>query len=465
MVTVTKEITKEIASFVVNTDFENIPTEAITVAKKAILDGIGVAIAGSKEECSGIIADFIEEIEAKETASILGKSLKTSPFSAALANGTMMHALDYDDQNWAGVIHPTAAIFPSVLAVAEEKGIGGKDVLTAYILGLEGAVKLGRGVLPAHLEKGWHPTATLGTIGAAIAAGKVLNLTLDEMRNAIAIAVSEAGGIRGNYGSMTKPFHAGKSASNGVTAALLADRGFTGNKNIIEESLWGFCEVLGEKDKYNLSVIIENLGDPFEILSSGIALKKYPSCFSTHTSIDGVLHLVKKYKIASTNVEKVKCTIHPRRLRSVNRPNVTAPLEAKFSIQYCVAVAVLDEAVTLDHFESKRFPFDVSVREMMNKVEVKGDPQIGADAKEEVKRAGSRVIITLREGREYSYEVKKPLFADPTTSVAGDVFLTNKYRRCCGKVLTGERVTKSIELIDRLERVEDIRDLMVLLCF
>lgn len=453
-------VTKALSEFVVNTNFYDLPQAAVVIAKKAILDGISVGIAASSEQPSQIVVRFAEK-NGKGSSSIFRNSCKVPSFLAALANGTMMHALDFDDENWESIIHPTAVILPGLLAIGEERESTGKDVLTAYILGFEAAVKLGKVVQPYHREIGWHATCTLGTIGSAIACGKLLNLNVIQMQYAIGIAASQACGIIGNFGTMTKPFHAGKAASNGVIASKLAQEGLTANENIITANL-GFCEVFGKDRQFNLDSF-NYLGNPFEIIDSGIYIKKYPSCFSTHTSIEGALKLINEHDIKSSDIDKITCIMHPRNLRTVNRPDISNPFEARFSAQYCISVAILDGTVSMEHFDSNRFPLDNRVREIINRVEVKGDPTIGADAKKEIGRASSKIIIRLKDGREFSKEIIKLNLIDYNTSIEGDSLLIKKYIECSKGKMDQNKVDQLLNRIIHLEDIGNIKNIIDLI--
>lgn len=453
-----KEITKKLAAFLVKTKYEDLPHEALNISKKVILDGIGVAIAGVSEESSRIVIDLIKELKIHGNAILLGKPLRTSPLFAALANGTMMHALDYDDESWPMMAHPTAVILPALLALGEEKGASGKEILLAYTLALEVGVKLARAMLPAHWDNGWHPTATFGTIAAAVGAGKLLKLNLDQMRSAIGIAASEAGGIQGNVGTMTKHLHAGKASSDGMLAALLAQRGFTANPNIIEDNS-GFCRVFAGDGKYNLESITDKLGDPFESASSRMSIKLFPSCFNTHAGIEAALDLVNSHRIFAEDVKEVRCIMHPLRADFVNRPHVHSPSEGRFSIQYCLATAILEKGVNLEHFESSRFPMKRSVQEIIKKIIVEGNQISKVKGGDEIEKLFSIVKVKLQDGREYTREVSGPKFLDSKVTILEDFLLIQKYRECSAKVFGEETIAKSIEIVSKMEKIDNIRSL------
>ena len=272
--------------------------------KRVSLDCLGAALAGYSHPIGKIITDFVKESGGSPKATVIGAGFKTSPHEAALANGTMAHALDYDDYSLVLAGHPSVSLLPSILAIGEDRGISGKKVLTAYIVGFEIESKLGAGVNFRHYELGWHATCTLGTLGAAAACSSILGLDIEKTRMALGIAASEASGLRQNFGTMTKPFHAGLSARNGVIAALLAEKGFTADKNILEAE-FGFCNLFCGKGEYDSERITSNLGNPFAIFEPGISIKPYPSCGGTHTALDAMLYLAKENDINPSDVEEI----------------------------------------------------------------------------------------------------------------------------------------------------------------
>ncbi|MFQ5933470.1 MAG: MmgE/PrpD family protein, partial [Dehalococcoidia bacterium] len=224
---VAMNITESVADFILETRLDDVPGEAIIQAKRAILDTLGVALAGSREEPSRIVLEFVQERGGRATASIVGAGLRTDCLSAALVNGTMAHALDYDDVNDAMMGHPSAPLVPAVMALAQEVGASGERALEAFLVGFEVECKLGLAVGHSHYVKGWHATSTLGTMGAAASAAKLLGLDKRCTQMALGIAASMAGGMRQNFGTMTKPLHVGHAARSGLLAALLAQKGFT----------------------------------------------------------------------------------------------------------------------------------------------------------------------------------------------------------------------------------------------
>jgi 2-methylcitrate dehydratase PrpD len=279
--------TRQLASFVVDTSFAGIPAPAYARAKEAILDGLGCALVGSPTPIGKLMTRYVRERNETPRASVIGGGYKTSAALAALANGTMAHALDFDDVNWSMSGHPTVPLLPAVLAVGQEIHASGVDVLLAYTLGFEVETKVGLGINPRHYDLGWHATSTLGTLGAAAACAKLLGLDVENTCMALGIAASTAAGLRQNFGTMTKPLHPGQAAMNGVTAAQLAQLGWTADANILEAP-YGFCQLYTGTNQYNLDDIVKRLGNPYELLATGVAIKQYPCCAFTHRALDAV---------------------------------------------------------------------------------------------------------------------------------------------------------------------------------
>ncbi|MCD6306767.1 MAG: MmgE/PrpD family protein [Deltaproteobacteria bacterium] len=267
------EVTKKLAEFVHETKLDDLPAEAIEKGKMCILDCLGCAVGGVPEDTSQMILDYIKQYGGKPQASIIGCDFKTDVNYAALANGTIAHALDYDDYHEETVIHATSTCLPAILAVAESRKLSGLELLRALILGVEVGIRLGLGFGRYHYELGWHSTATTGRFTAAAGVASLLNMSVDKIINAFGICGTQASGVRQVFGTMTKPLHAGKCAMDGVLSALLAEKGFTSSKEIIEGEL-GLFSVLTETP--NEGIVLDGLGPKYHLLD--ICFKPYATC-------------------------------------------------------------------------------------------------------------------------------------------------------------------------------------------
>src|ERR671918_147454 len=301
-------VTELLATFVVDTVFDDVPSQALTRAKEAMLDGLGCALVGSPTPSGKLITQYVRERSETPRAAVIGSGFKTSAPLAAMANATLAHALDFDDVNWRMSGHPTVPVLPAVLALGQEVHASGQEVLLAYTLGFEVETKIGLGVNPRHYDLGWHATSTLGTLGAAAACAKLLRLDVEKTRIALGIAASTAAGLRQNFGTMTKPLHPGQAAMNGVTAAQLARLGWTADANILEAP-YGFCQLYAGTNQYNLNYIVRRLGNPFLLQATGVAIKQYPCCAFTHRALDGMLALVQQHTLSADDVVGVECRV------------------------------------------------------------------------------------------------------------------------------------------------------------
>jgi len=339
-----------LAQFVARTPGSHVPPAAITRARHALIDVLGVAIAGSVEPVSKIIAQHVAATS-RGVATVITGGARVSAADAALANATAGHALDFDDSNFVLGGHPTVALMPALLAVAEERGASGREILEAYVIGFEIATRLANAVHFEHYEKGWHPTATLGVFGATAAVARLLRLTEAQVLNALALTASMASGVKANFGSMAKPLQVGHASHKGVLCAQLAAAGLTANPAALEGTQ-GFLEVYNGAGNYRAEAV-STFGEELEIMRSGLKFKKYPSCGSTHAPIDAALDLIRGRPLRAADIDTVTIAINQRRITHVNRPKVSNGLEGKFSIQYTVAAALADGAISLRHFNDE----------------------------------------------------------------------------------------------------------------
>jgi 2-methylcitrate dehydratase PrpD len=436
-------ITERIARFVVETTYESLPPELITAVKRAWIDTIGVTLAGSKEESSAIGLQYAKATAAAEEALILGTSTKTSTALAALANGIAGHALDYDDMSKGLNGHPSVPLVPAVLAIAERDGKSGRDALLAFAVGFEVTAKIGLAMGPSSYARGWHATSVVGTIGAAAAVAKLLNLDLDTTRNALGIAVSMASGSRQNFGSMTKPLHAGLAARAGIEAATWASLGFTADQTAIEAPL-GFGALYSPAGDWQPE-LVDGLGDPWDLVSVGLSVKQYPCCYNTHLALDAAFNASARRPIDEADIAQIEVHVAEGSTPALIHHRPTTGLAAKFSMEYCVSAAVLDGAVRLASFEDGAVARP-EAQSLLRRVNVSYGPAPEA-----------RVVVKLQSGDaltglatfEHGSE-SDPLSWDE---------LTAKYRDCAGLVIGPEAVDNSLMTLSHLEDLASLREL------
>ena len=339
--------TESLARFAIETKTSSVPSDVVHAARRAILDTIGVALAGSVEPVSRIIADHARDQGGATESAIWGTSKRVGALNAALANGTSAHALDFDDTHEAMRGHPSVPVLPAVIAMGERLGASGADVLAAFAIGVEVECKLGRLAGYEPYDRGWHVTATHGVVGATVAAGRLAGLSIDQMCQAIGVAVSHAGGVRQNFGTMTKPLHVGRAAGSAIFAVELVQRGFSASPEALEGDV-GYLAVFGRSADYSVDDLSSTLGNPFELVSPGVNVKVYPCCAFTHAAIDLALELSGDLSKQAINRVVVSVPYAAPLVLIHHRPR--DPLSAKFSLEYCVAAALVDNAVTLTHF-------------------------------------------------------------------------------------------------------------------
>ena len=441
--------TARLTQFVMETCYEDISPEAVHAAKRVIIDTLGVMLAGSKEPAGKIMSSFVRSLGGNPKATVVGAGFKTSAPNAALANGTMAHALDYDDVSYALglVMHPDTALLPAALAIGEDVQASGKAVLEALILGFEVWGRLPfSGMDPRAM--GIHPTALIGTMGAAITAAKILKLNVSQTRMVLGLAASHAMGMGRNRGTMTKPYHAGKAAQSGVVSALLIKDEFTAAPDLIEGK-FGFCDVFSGGNKVDDSKVTENFGKPYLIASPGVGVKKYPTCQLTHRSIDAMLRLVDTYQISPDDVVEIECQTGSMGANVLVFDEPATYLQGKFSMHFCLATALLEGKLGLSEITDEKVN-DPKIRQMMKRVRLHfvDEPLPQADV----------VKIKLKDGREYSLAVD--LAKGDCEVPLTDEEIISKYRDCARITLPQDKSKRALEMMLNLEKLPDIGELM-----
>lgn len=444
------KVTQRLAEFVAGTSSEAIGDEVRERAKRAVVDTLGVMLAGSVEPAAHLVAQQVREQGGRQEATVIGAGFHAPAPQAALANGTAAHALDYDDValNMRG--HPSAPLLPALLALGGKLGSSGWGLLDAYVLGFEVECKVGRVIGEAHYALGWHATSTLGTVGAAAGCARLLELDAGQTRNALGIAASLASGLQANFGTMTKPLHAGWAAHNGVVAADLASRGFDASADVLEGSS-GFLRAMTGGAAIDIEAAVRGLGEPLEVVDPGIGVKLYPCCYATHRSIDAALAVRGQPGFDAASIEQV--VLHLSRgtlLPLIERPPESG-LEAKFSMEYCVASALLDGAPGRSAFTDVAVG-RADVLEMAHRVRaIEDGPEMAYPIE------GWARILVRAGGGEFEATIETPR-GDPRNPLSWDE-LCAKFRDCAGAVLPPIRVEQVIALCGRLSELPNIAEL------
>jgi 2-methylcitrate dehydratase PrpD len=433
--------------------YDSLPAEAVHWAKMAILDTVGVMLAGAAEPCAQIVERVLATGATGSNGEclIFGTDRRTAPLDAALINGTAAHALDFDDVSNSLGGHPSAPILPALFALAETFDCTGRDFVAAYVAGFETETRLGRGVHFHHYEKGWHPTATLGVFGATAACCHLLDLGTAHTAQALAIAASLASGIKANFGTMTKPLHVGHTARNGLFAALLARDGFSANPGALEHKQ-GFLLVFNGAGTFDAEAILKDWGQPYDIVGPGLAVKQHPCCGSTHPAIDALLLLRQEHEIRPERVTRIDSWTHPRRLAHTDRPDPQSGLDAKFSVQYCLARALLDGRIRLEHFEGEAFR-DPETRALMRRVHTAPHPETTEGGGEPL---GAEVRVTLENGKVLTKRVGAALGRGPDNPLPVDA-LAEKFADCAARALPPAQVERLQRVLSEIEEAASLR--------
>ena len=360
-------LTKQLAEFVINTRERDVPSDVLDGARDALVDTLGCALAGSLDEGSEIAQRWVIETGARAQAIVLGTQLATSPAEAAFANGLASHALDFDDSLTTLRGHPTAPMLGAGLAVGEAANASGNALLAAMAIGLEVGGKIGPALGAGHYMKGWHSTATVGAFSATAVAARLWGLSVEQLQTAWGIAASEASGLIRNFGTMTKPFHAGHAARSAVMAAWMAKNGFTADTQIFDGKNNFFSTYAGA-DAVPLESTLKHLGKPWEMLTPGIYVKRYPCCYCNHRPVGGLFELIKEHNIQREEVSKVRIGFLPGADKPLIHFDPHTGLEGKFSMEYNAAAVLLDGKITMESFTDAMVQ-RAEIRALMLKVE------------------------------------------------------------------------------------------------
>ena len=438
-----------------NLQYSSLPADAVHWAKIGILDTVGVTLAGAAEEATRLTLGVTGTSSGPSL--VFGHAKRIGALDAALVNGTASHALDFDDCNNTLGGHPSAPVLPALFALADEIGASGEDFIAAYVAGFETECKLSMAVNFYQYTKGWHPTATLGVFGSAAACAHLLKLSDAQTATALSIAASFSSGVKSNFGTMTKPLHVGHCSRNGLLAALLARDGFTAGDKAFEHKQ-GYFEVFNGTGNYDAEKTIPAWANPLDITRPGIAIKSYPCCGSTHPAIDAMLDIVERRRIAPQDVERIDAWIHTRRLQHTNRPQPDSALDAKFSLQYVLARALVDQGVGVAHFEGDSFR-DARIAALLPRIHVApyDASQFAAD-----NHFGGAVRVTLRDGTVETAQVEQALGRTSDNPVPPER-LRRKFELCAAMVLRDDVIAPIAETIATIDTLADVRTLTALL--
>jgi 2-methylcitrate dehydratase PrpD len=462
--TAIKGATAATARFIRETKAAAIPPAVFAQAKRCLIDGFGVILAGSTVRGSEIVRDYVRAGTEKRDATVLGgNGLTTSVAYAALANGASGHAMDFDDtqlsttpdRTYGLLTHPTLPPLCAALAVGEAHDVSGAAFLEAFAVGFEVECKIAEAIDPAHYNNGFHSSGTIGTFGAAAATAKLMSLDDRALAHMLAIASSTAAGIRVNFGSMTKPLHVGRAAENGVFAADLARRGFTGGDEGLDGE-WGFFQVLG--GGADLDRLIGVLGRSWSILDPGVSVKPYPCGVLSHPSMDAMLKVVTEHNLKPDEVKAVRLRAGSNILQPLRYKTAKTELEAKFCIPFLLSSILLRRKAGVREF-SDEFVSSAPVQQWMERVTTVFDPAIEARGFDKIR---SIVEIDCVDGRKFVQASDDKYRGGPDRPFTREE-LHAKFTDCAQLTMSPERIAKALAAIEGVQEMSSVRQLVAAL--
>jgi 2-methylcitrate dehydratase PrpD len=435
--------TREFCARMASVRFAELPGRAIDEGKRGVLDWLGCALAGSRHPTLDHLLAVLQEAGGKSQATVFGRGLKLGFLDAPIANGQAGHVLDYDDTHMGGtLLHASSPTLAALFALAERELMTGAEFLLAYAVGFEAGVRTGQSA-PGHHKGGWHLTGTLGSIAAGVAAGKLLGLDGKRLAHAMAIAATQSAGMQQNRGTMCKSFHAGKAASSGVLAALLAERGFDGSLEIIEGKR-GYCRIYS--DVAAPQALTDELGSRWEITRNGH--KPYACGVVLHPVIDAMIAIRSQANIDCARVEAIDVRVNPLVISITGVEEPATGLQSKFSVYHSAAVALIDGAARIPQYTDERAS-DPAVIAMRRKVKATADKSLGIDQAE--------AVITVDGSRHRTFiEHATGTVANPMSEMA----LEAKFMANAEPVIGRDRAQRVRDLVRGLDRLADVRELI-----
>lgn len=444
-----KGVTHQLAQFVTEQRPESIPKDVLHLGKRSLLNSLAVSLSASPQEGSQALIRWARSEGAAPRSVMIGTSgTRTSPGTAALVNGFLIHLQDYDDTHFPTILHPSAPVWPAVLAAAEDIGASGERTLAAGVLGLEVACRVAMSVHPWHYDMGWHITGTAGVFGAAAGASAVLGLSLEETVSAMGLAGTFAAGVREVFGTHGKAMHAGRSAQAGLEAALWARGGLVGPQDIIggRRGFWAVHSPNGHTEE----ALVGNLGSHWEFKMN--ALKPFANGIVSHPLQDAAIRLKSEHSVNPEEVVSIEASVHHLVLELMNNPDPQTGLQGKFSHQHCVAAALVDGAGHDAQFTDEKAK----------------DPVIGAlrgkvvaTVSSEIREEEVKLAIMLADGRRLEQHVERAI-GSPENPMS-DQYLETKFREIVGSIVSGEACDEIIKTVWALDEAPEINSLSRLL--
>jgi 2-methylcitrate dehydratase PrpD len=436
--------TKALAEYVIASRLEEIPEDVHHEARRALVNYVGCAVGGSLHPAIDIAIRALGPFSGKPTAKVLGRSDRLDPLHVSLMNGISSHVYDYDDTTPQNYIHPSSPVASALFAYASANPVNGRDFLQAFIVGFEAESRVGNAVFPAHYDAGWHITGTAGVFGAAVAIGRLLGLSVQQMIWAIGLAATQAAGLREMFGSMAKAFHPGRSAQNGYGAALLAQAGFTAGQYAIEAPR-GFAAV--QSAKYDLSKITTALGTDFNLRRN--AYKPFPCGIVIHPTIDGCIQLHDEHRPAPEAIKVVRLRVAPLVLDLCNKQRITTGLEGKFSVYHGAAIGLIRGKAGVREYTDEAVN-DPHIKRVREGALATSDPSISEDQ--------AHIDVELTNGQTISRFVEQSL--GNVHRPLSDRQLEAKFKDQAVLALPESQVETLIERCWQIDRLDEVGELV-----
>jgi 2-methylcitrate dehydratase PrpD len=449
------DYTRQLALFVSQTEFGHLPLDVIQKCKLLILDTLGCAFGGytlAHQQVSWIL-ELVKSQGCEGPSTCFVEGLKTSSAYAALANGTMVHTIDFDDTHMGSIAHLSSALVATTFALGEQLKSKGTEVIAAFILGFEVAARIGRCVMPSHY-KYWHPTATLGLFASAVAAAKLFRLDFKKIEMVIGHAGDQAGGLRYGIekGDFSKTLHPGFAAMKGILLASLVNLGADGPKGILEYPS-GFSNAYSTEPK--METILAGLGTSYEVMQDSI--KSFPTIQCSHTAIEATLKIMNKFELRAEEIDRIQIVQSETVKGQGCNYSPDTPLGARLSIPYCVALAVFEKRVAMDQFSFEELS-DSKIRNMMSRITIVQDPTLNLKYPETL---ASFVDIRLNNGETFSDSAIYPK-GDPKHRMTSQE-IKEKFRGLAANTFGSDEIERIIEAVEDLLKVADISEVVRLL--
>ncbi len=448
--TIVETLAGKIAAF----DVDNVPSDVRAIASRCLIDISGVTIAGSTTDSANRAQSFCRETYASGDCRLIGSDTLLSAPGAALANGVAAHVLDFDDNSYAGVVHGSAVVFPAVLSIAQQQAVSGKDLLDAFIVGLETEFALGKAFTNSIYDKGWWTTSVLGGFGAVAGVVRLMHMEPEAIARALSFVAVGAGAIRALRGADTKHFYCGRAAEAGVIAAMMADRGGSAPLDAFEDRNGVLRIINGSlfEDEY-----IEQLGLDFFLNDPGVDIKRYPVCYASHAAIDAMLEIFESNKLAPEDVAEVTCLVPPVVASNLSYAAPVTSEQAQFSMEFSIAAAILYGNVGLDHLRQGTLE-RTDLRDLMQRVTMNvGDLPSDVGSRTDISPEWAKVSVTTQAGTKH--EIFCGSARGSSAHPLSDNEVDAKFVSCAEQVMKSEDVSSCLTSLRSLDEVCDVRSL------